>query len=198
MPTISDVDVRRYLDRIEFELPISIDLETLTALQRAHLTAVAFENLDVHAGNRVETGLEWSIPKLLDRDRGGWCFELNGAFSALLRSLGFDVLVLGAAVLLNGPTRVVDHATIEVRLDESWLVDVGFGNSFFLPLALNRPGPQDGGSGEFEFLGSPEGTTMAKLEQGVPVAQYRFKRVAHELTDFVPGSDALHDDDSNH
>jgi N-hydroxyarylamine O-acetyltransferase len=192
------IDVDAYLARIGFEEPISVDHVTLAALQRAHLQAVPFENLDVVAGVPVRTDLAWSIPKIVDRGRGGWCFELNGAFGALLDALGFDVSYLGAAVLLDGPNVVIDHLVLEVRLDTAWLVDVGFGDSFFVPLDLNRTGPQDGGNATYEFLASPQGTTLAELDGGVPAARFRFKRVAHQLADFDVASEALQADSTNH
>ena len=94
----------RYLERIGFDGPIRHDVTTVEALQRAHLTAVPFENLDVYHRRGVATGIDWSVPKIVERGRGGWCYELNGAFSALLESLGFTVTRLGATVLLDDST----------------------------------------------------------------------------------------------
>ena len=185
------LDVDRYLARIGFDREPAVDLATLVALHRAHLTAVPFENLDVYAGIPVTTDPARTMAKILDRGRGGWCFELNGAFAGLLAALGFDVVLLGAAVLLDGPTTVIDHLALEVALDEPWLVDVGFGVGFIRPLALNRSGPQDGETGTYELLASPQGTTLAHHDDGVPRAQYRFKRVGHVLADFEPVSERL-------
>ncbi len=189
------IDVDRYLRRIGMDRPVSLDRQGLETLQRAHLSAVPFENL--HVANRlgVRTDLDWSYHKVVELGRGGWCFELNGAFGALLDALGFEVLRIGAAVQRNGPTEIVDHLALEVVLDQPYLVDVGFGESFCRPLALNQRGPQDGGIGSFEFLPSPRGTTLAMLVDGVPEAQYRFKRVALELSAFDAASDHLQTDD---
>ncbi len=193
------MDVERYLARIDHTGPLGADLATLEALQRAHLTTVPFENLHVHRRLPVGTGTDWSVPKVVERGQGGWCFELNGAFAALLRALGFDVLHLGAAVLLNGPATVIDHLALEVALDEPYLVDVGFGDSFIRPLALNRRGPQDGGSGTFELIDSAQGLTLTRHDdEGVPVPQYRFRRVAHELADFDAASERLQADAEGH
>lgn len=193
------VDTQAYLSRIGFEGEPTLDVATLEALQRAHLTAVPFENLHVANGIGVRTDLEWSVPKIVDQGRGGWCFEANGAFAALLEDLGFDVSRLGAAVLLAGPNQVIDHLTIEVRLDEAYLVDVGFGDSFIRPLRLNDGGPQDGGSGTFEFLPSSQGTTLTEHDEaGVPSALYRFKRVDRGLADFDDPSERLQTDPELH
>lgn len=190
--SVDGMDVDRYLTRIGYHGPLANDRETLEALQRANLTAVPFENLHVHNGLGVRTDADWSLTKIVEQGRGGWCFEANGAFAALLTALGFEVLLLGAAVLLNGPTTVVDHLAIEVKLDEPWLVDVGFGDSFIVPLALNRRGPQDGGTGTYELFDSPQGLTLTRHDDaGLPAPQYRFKRVGHRLSDFDDASDHL-------
>ncbi len=191
-----NLDVERYLDRIAFEGRPNVDLPTLDALQRAHLTSIPFENLDVYDGVEVSTDPAHSLEKILDRGRGGWCFELNGAFALLLEAIGFRVNLLGAAVLLGGPTEVIDHLCLEVMLDEPYLVDVGFGDSFCRPLALNRPGPQDGRSGVFELMPGAQGTTLTRELDGVPSAQYRFKRVNRRIGEFEPASRNLQDDKS--
>ena len=185
----SPVDVPGYLERLGYDGVPSLDLPSLTRLQQLHMTAVPFENLDIALGEGVALDAGASINKIVAGGRGGWCFEVNGAFAALLEAMGFRVSLLGAAVLLDGPSRVIEHVALEVELDQPYLVDVGFGESSIRPLALNRRGRQDGGSADYQFIASPEGTTLALLDESdadaVPVAQYRFKRVAHSLTDFA-------------
>lgn len=194
-----EIDVNEYLRRIDFRGTPSVDLITLESLQRSHLTAVPFENIDVFYQVPVHTHLEHSLNKILTRRRGGWCFENNGAFGALLGALGFDVLRLGAAVLLERPNSVITHLALEVKLDVPYLVDVGFGDSFIRPLQLNSRGPQDGGSGVFEFIDSSHGLTMARHDaKGFPEPQYRFKRVAHELAEFDGASDRFQADRTLH
>lgn len=192
------IDVERYLRRIGLTDAVGVDRDGLETLQRAHLTAVPFENLHVAARIGVRTDLAWSYSKVVEQGRGGWCFELNGAFGSLLEALGFEVIRLGAAVQLLGPNEVIDHLTLEVLLDQPYLVDVGFGESFCRPLALSVRGPQDGGIGEFEFVPSPRGTTLARIANGVPEAQFRFKRVALALSDFDGASQHLQTDEQGH
>ena len=191
-----------YLDRIGFTGTPAVDVKTLAALQRAHMSTVPFENVAVWRGEQVSTATDWSLPKIIDRRQGGWCFELNGAFAMLLESLGFTVRRLGAAVLLDGPNQVVDHLTLEVQLDEAYLIDVGFGESFIKPLQLNNREPQDGGAGWFQFIDSAQGLTLTKLDgedgNGVPVPQYRFRRVAHVMDDFDEASERLRTDQTLH
>lgn len=143
-----DVDVAAYLERIRFPGVPEVDLGSLAALQRSHLGAVPFENLYVF--HRLDVGVDpsWSVPKVLG-GRGGWCFELNGAFATLLRALGYRVDTLGASVLLGPePPPEPDHTTLLVHLDRPYLVDVGFGESVTRPLPLDSTDPvrEDHGS----------------------------------------------------
>lgn len=196
----SEIERRnRYLNRIGVPTKLDPNFETLSQLMRAHLATVPFENLDVYRGVPVDTDIGTSIDKIVAQGRGGWCFELNGAFAWLLDAVGFDVALLGAAVLLNGPSAVIDHLTLEVTLDQPYLVDVGFGDSFIQPLRLNQASPQDGGSGTFEFMASSQGTTLTRHDaDGFPEPQYRFKRTHRTIEEFSVPSDALQGDKSLH
>ncbi len=185
------VDVAEYLDWIGFGGTPTVDRATLAHLQRLHMTAVPFENLSITQGIHLTTDAESSVDKIVRGGRGGWCFELNGAFAWLLDAIGFRVTMLGAAVLLDGPNQVIEHLTLEVTLDQPYLVDVGFGDSFIQPLALNSTRPQDGGNATYELIGSPQGTTLTRHIDGLPAPEYRFKRVAHRLDDFTAASDSM-------
>lgn len=140
------VDVDAYLARLGYAGDRAPTLTTLAALQLAHLRAVPFENLDVFARRGVRVDLAHSLHKVVARRGGGWCFELNGAFSALLGALGFDVTRHSAQVDSDdtlGPP--LDHLALVVHLDgRRWLVDVGFGDAPLAPLDLDDPSPQDG------------------------------------------------------
>ena len=199
MTELSAETVDRYLARIGLEAAPAPTVAGLTTLMQAHLSTVPFEALDVFVGRRVPTSLDHSIAKIVGAGRGGWCFENNGAFAGLLRALGFDVLQVGAAVLLDGPNSTIDHLCLEVTLDGSWLVDVGFGDSFTVPLDLNDRGPQAAPDATYELIDSSQGLTLTRHDaEGVPVPQYRFRRVHHPLDDFTPASDALQDDRTLH
>ena len=115
-------------------------LDTLRALHRAHLLAVPFENLDIARGRKIVFDEDALIHKIVEKRRGGFCYELNGAFAALLRGLGFQVTLISARVARDagGEGPEFDHLCLRVDLDEPWLADVGFGESFLEPLRL-RP-----------------------------------------------------------
>lgn len=93
MPTI---DAAAYLDRIGHLGSATPTDETLRRLDLAHLLTVPFENLDIHLGRPIVLDDQKLFDKFVRRRRGGFCYELNGLFAALLRELGFDVTMLAA------------------------------------------------------------------------------------------------------
>lgn len=127
-----------YLERIRYRGRTDPTAETLRLIHRAHMLAVPFENLDIPLKRQIVCDEASFLRKIVERRRGGFCYEMNGAFSALLRTLGFKVTLLSARVPRadgsEGPE--FDHLTLRVDLDEPWLADVGFGDSFTEPLRL--------------------------------------------------------------
>jgi N-hydroxyarylamine O-acetyltransferase len=133
------MDVQAYLDRIEYRGPFDPNFEMLRQLHLAHLVHVPFENLSIHAHKPIVLNDSALFEKIVTRRRGGFCYELNGLFAALLRELGFEVAMLSAQVAGNQNefSRDFDHMTLRVALNqEQWLADVGFGDSFNEPLPL--------------------------------------------------------------
>jgi N-hydroxyarylamine O-acetyltransferase len=131
------VDVERYLARIGYEGPLDASPETLAELQRAHMTAVPFENLDISLGRPLVLDREANYRKIVERRRGGWCYELNGLFSWLLEELGFEVTLLGSRVAgPGGASPDLAHLILRVDLDVPYIADVGFGESSLRPLLL--------------------------------------------------------------
>ena len=129
--------VQAYLDRIDFRGSTEPDLATLAALQRAHMLAVPFENLDIHLGRRLVLDPAVNYGKIVERGRGGWCFELNGLFAWLLVELGFDVTLLGSRVggSESGGSDLA-HLLLRIDLDQPYIVDVGFGEGALDPVPL--------------------------------------------------------------
>src|SRR5205814_2615000 len=92
------MDVRAYLDRIGYRGPLAPTVDTLRALHRQHMLTVPFENLDIGLGHEIVLDPERFVEKIVHRQRGGFCYELNGAFATLLAALGFRVPLLSARV----------------------------------------------------------------------------------------------------
>lgn len=188
----SSVNVDVYLDRIGLSAPIRPDLDSLEMLQRAHLSTVPFENLDVFARRAVRTDDEWTVTKIAERGRGGWCFELNGAFAALLTELGYEVKRLASTVLYGSVAPIPTHLSVEVTLDRPYLVDVGFGDSFIRPLPLDSEGPHDGGTAKFGFQFEGDTTTLISHgDDGTIQPHYRFESIGRLPADFEEASSYL-------
>ncbi|EOD66789.1 arylamine N-acetyltransferase family protein [Amycolatopsis vancoresmycina] len=180
------MDIDAYLDRLGVARPAAPDLATLRLLQERHLAAVPFENLSSHLGEPVVLDEDALFEKVVHRRRGGFCYELNGLFAALLRALGYDASLHAAQVFhADGtPGPPLDHAAIVVALDSGdWLVDVGFGRFARHPLPLFSVDPQLDPDGEFLLLDAPHGD-IDVLRDGEP--QYRLERRPRPLADFVP------------
>ena len=123
--------------------------ETVALLQRAHVTSVPFETLSVtgdpygpYEGEAVDVDPARAVEKLTRRDRGGWCFELNGAFTHLLDALGADPTPLAARMLGEDgeATPPANHRIVLLDLDGPHVVDVGMGSPMLRdPLPLDGP-----------------------------------------------------------
>ena len=135
---MNDSQLARYLERIGHGWNVRPDLETLRSLHRAHVTAIPFENLDVQLGLVPSLEPEAIFEKLVERRRGGWCYEMNGLFGAVLRAIGFDVTRVSCGVMRQdgGDERMGTHLALLVDCGGRWLCDVGFGGSLLEPLPL--------------------------------------------------------------
>ncbi|MCE8011525.1 arylamine N-acetyltransferase family protein [Billgrantia desiderata] len=128
----SALDLDAYLARIDYRGPLAPSLETLTALQQAHLAAVPFENLEIVTGGEIRIDLESLQDKLVRRRRGGYCHEQNTLFATVLDRLGFEVAGRNARMLMGEDASVVTplgHTLLVVKVaGHDWMVDVGVGN----------------------------------------------------------------------
>ena len=177
-----------YLKRINYSGSVAPSVETLRRLQLAHLLSVPFENLSIHLPEPVVLDDEALFEKIVLRRRGGFCYELNGLFAALLRALGFDVQMLSAGVFNSegelGPE--FDHMTLLVTLDERWLVDVGFGDSFIEPLPLDERGESVQRSRAYRIDKVEDDFMLLQKDPDVNwKPQYRFTLQPHIYKDYA-------------
>jgi N-hydroxyarylamine O-acetyltransferase len=139
MPDTGGIDLDRYLARIGWSGPLRPMADDLAALHLAHATHIPFENLDILLGRPIRLDLPSLQRKLITDCRGGYCFEQNTLFAAVLERIGFNVTMLAARVRF-GVQRVLPrtHALLVVEAaGERWLADVGFGTvGPLLPLPL--------------------------------------------------------------
>ena len=183
------MNITRYLQRIDYHGSREPTLETLRALHRAHLLAVPFENLNISRGWPIVLDEAALYQKIVEQRRGGFCYELNGLFASLLCALGFNVSMLAARVFnAQGELGIeFDHMTLHVQLDEPWLADVGFGDSFREPLRLNETGEQVQDGDAYRIACADDRLTLLRCEEQDWKAQYVFTLRAHSLADFAGG-----------
>lgn len=201
---MESVQVDAYLRRLGAQRPERPTDDVLRDLHLRHLRAVPFENLSIHLGEEIVLEEKRLVDKVVGAGRGGFCYELNGAFSALLTALGFDVTLLAARVYGDGerPGIPYDHLALRVRTVDGgdWLADVGFGAHSHLPLRFGERGEQADPGGAFRIsrarpdaagvyggAGSADGAAdLDVLRDGRP--QYRLEVRPRVLDDFVTGA----------
>jgi len=194
------MNVDAYLERIDYSGSREPNANTLRNLQVAHLHSVPFENLSIHAGEPIVLNDDALYRKIVEKHRGGFCYEANGAFAALLRALGFKVVMLAAGVAkgtntVSKPTvenlgliefgPVFDHMALMVTLADRWLVDVGFGDSFQEPLLLDETKQQQQGNQMFCLVPDHDQRILLRkddVDEWQP--QYRFTLDSYSYTDY--------------
>jgi N-hydroxyarylamine O-acetyltransferase len=182
------MNLSAYLQRLNYTGSLDPNAETLRALHQAHLLAIPFENLDIHLGRPIVPDEAAFFDKIVEQRRGGFCYELNGLFAALLRELDFEVTMLSARVAGEngnfGPE--FDHLTLLVQLEKRWLADVGFGEGFREPLQLDKPGEQKQAAGMYRLTQEDEAWIYWLHDEAKGwQAQYRFTLQPRQLADFA-------------
>lgn len=181
------MNIEAYLKRINYSGSLEPTAETLRALQVAHLKTVPFENLSIHNNEPIVLEDNALFDKIVDRRRGGFCYEANGLFAALLRALGFEVAMLAAGVAKKeggfGPK--FDHMTLMVTLAERWLADVGFGDSFLEPLLLDSREEQVQALRSFRIVDDDDHLILMRRNHGSDwEPQYRFTLQPYTFADY--------------
>ncbi|XP_013152528.1 arylamine N-acetyltransferase, pineal gland isozyme NAT-3-like [Falco biarmicus] len=153
------MDIKEYFARISYRGSYDKpDLATLTDIFQHHIRAVPFENLNIHCGERIVLDLEVTFNKIVRKNRGGWCMENNNLLSWVLKTLGYDVTLLGAKVFVpeyDAYAEEIDHLLLKVVLDnKSYIVDGGFGMAcqMWQPMELVSGRDQPQTPGIFRFL----------------------------------------------
>jgi N-hydroxyarylamine O-acetyltransferase len=184
---MDEAALHAYLDRIGAERPAVLDAAALGTLHRVHQTTVPFENLSIHLAEPISLDEVDLLAKIVTRRRGGFCYELNGAFALLLEGLGAQVTRVAARVFGGGGLGpLFDHLALVVRLPDGsgpWLADVGFGAHSTYPLRYESRDDQDDPGGRFSLADAPDGDVEV-FKDAEP--QYRIETRERDLEDFVP------------
>ena len=169
--------VDRYLKRLGIDHPGPPSTAGLRALHRAHVEQVPYEVIDVHL--RRPQALEPDhVAERIQRGRGGYCVQLNGAFAELLTALGYQVArhqawVQAGRTPLDPDVPSAPHMALTVTVDgTSWFADIGLGDGLHDPLPLRagtyrqgpftfRLGPSDLEPGGWRFEHDPRGSVTA-------------------------------------
>ena len=181
-----------YFARIGFQGTASADFATLKRMMRCQLFSVPFENLDVQQGKIVSLVPEEIYCKIVERNRGGYCYEVNGLFAMALGVLGIPYQFVAARPMTYPVRRPKTHVAIVVTIEgEQWLCDLGFGSyGIREPLNLNwinREIRQDFDT--FKLSRSPDQNYLLQsFTDGVWKNLYEFNLSPQEWVDFEPAN----------
>ncbi|HOI28983.1 MAG TPA: arylamine N-acetyltransferase [Melioribacteraceae bacterium] len=198
---MNDLSVEKYLERIGLVKIEAPSIEFLSKLQLAHLYSIPFEDLDIPDRARIILDIKRFYYKIIPAKRGGFCYELNGLFHWLLTQLGFNVDMLSARVYNKqiqelGPE--FDHMTLLVHLDKDYLVDVGFGDSFRIPIEMPSGECADISGRYKTFPAEGNLFELKKFEENDWMLQYTFKTIPRKLSDYSEMCDFQQDSPDSH
>lgn len=183
------MDPIKYLNRFD-AYPVEENyLQDLAKLQSLHMQHIPFENLDVIRKVPIYLNLESIYDKVVNQQRGGYCYELNGLFCWLLQQIGFDAKMISATVMKpDGSYAKPDtHAAIIVELDAPYLVDAGFGDSTISPIPLGGERHTDN-SGTYRIDEiETDVYELTRENDGDEKVLYRFTLEEKKLEDFHEG-----------
>lgn len=183
------MDTWAYLKRIGYRGPTRPNADVLFKLHKRYLLSIPFENLDIHIGRPIILSENAFHNKIIKYHRGGFCYELNGSFAALLTQLGFKVSMLSSRVQRKGGgfSPDFDHMTLLVQLKHQWLADVGFGDSFTEPKRLDISSPQTDRGRDYHFTREDGWVLLSRRvkRSGPWEPQYKFNLTPRKLEDFV-------------
>ncbi len=168
-----------YLRRVGLEQAPAPTLDGIAALQRAQRLAIPFENFDIRLGRGIALDPDAVFDKLVTRCRGGYCFEQNRLLGTALGSIGVASTPLLARVWLSGGGDVppLTHMLLHVALDGAgWIVDAGFGGSYFPPMRLAEGESATGPDGAVHRLAQhpAHGWMLERRQNGEFMPQYSF------------------------
>lgn len=187
------LDIDAYFERIGYAGARAPTLETLKALHYAHALSIPFENLDVLAKRPPKLDLASLQRKLVTEKRGGYCFEVNALFAAVLRELGFNVTTLIGRVRWLAPEDVDtarSHMLMLVELPEgTYLADVGFGGLTMTgPIRFETGIEQETPHEPRRLLDHEDGFELQAKIAGAWTSIYRFTREPHRRSDYEVAS----------
>jgi N-hydroxyarylamine O-acetyltransferase len=185
-------NLQQYLNRINFSGKIELTLDGIKKLMRSQLFAVPFENIDVQAGKIISLNGDDIVNQIVNQNRGGYCYQINGIFSLTLQEIGIPHYYIAARPMVNPGENAKTHfgiiATIE---NEDYLIDLGFGgNSIREPLKLSEIGKEiHHDSDTFTLLKTENGEYLLQVLLGKEWSNlYSFDLSPQRWIDFKPAN----------
>ena len=178
---MNDSEISQYLSRINLG-DCNSTLEGLMSLQEHHAEYIPFENLDIVVGREIALNHQHLFEKIVTKNRGGYCFELNGLYAELLKSVGFSPKPVLGRVWLSNPkgTPPRNHLANLVELDgKTFVTDVGFAGLITrIPLDINDASPVNDKDGKVRVIPVADRQFMIQRESDKGWAnQYSFENV---------------------
>jgi N-hydroxyarylamine O-acetyltransferase len=196
----SNFDLQKYFDRIGYKydqssighLDQKVDIDKLTEIMRRQLFSVPFENTEVQAGLVPSLTPEHIVTKIVERKRGGYCYEVNGIFAMALTALEIPYYFVAARPMFYPTTRPKTHMAIVAQVDgQDWLCDLGFGSyGIRAPFPLHQLAceiQQDQDTFMITKTSEREYCLQAKVD-GKWANQYGFDLYPQEWVDFAPAN----------
>ncbi|MFO1088108.1 MAG: arylamine N-acetyltransferase [Hyphomicrobiales bacterium] len=132
--------LQHYLERVGYRGVVRTDYACLRGIHRAQAFAIPYENLDVQLGRPLDFDIERIFRKIVDSRRGGWCYETHILLAWALKEIGFDVTTVTAGIHRHEHGDIVlgNHTALLVRLDRTYLADLGLGDGIRDPIPLEK------------------------------------------------------------
>ncbi len=162
--------LKKYFERLGLELPASVtpDGAFLREIFRAHVTHIPYENIDYLNQDKQEITLERSYSQVVEKKRGGICFDMNSLLSEVLNTLGYEAYpVIADHYRTHMEHTDYRHSALIVRDCEGtkWLADVG--DSFsgaLMPLLLSENVEQHPGNEAYLLRKREDGSWMLYVQ----------------------------------
>jgi len=182
------MNIDEYLQRLRLTITPTNDLDTLTTLHRAHAFTVPFENFNVQLKRPIPLDTDSLFKKLVTEKRGGYCYELNILFAALLEELGFEVTHLIGRPLYgyNNVLRPKTHMILKVSLEgKDYLCDLGFGGKGLIePIELSYDIEHEQFGDTFKLIPHTEGFELQSKLYEEWISLYSFDLHSQDLIDY--------------
>ena len=187
------IDTTLYLRRLGYDRPPPPTLDTLRTLQWRHTAAFPFETLATLLRQPVPMELHAIERKLLHEGRGGYCYELNRMFLALLSTLGYAARGITGRVVMGeaeGAVTARTHLLSLVTVDGvRYTVDVGFGGMVpTAPLRLDREDAQSTPHEPYRIVRRGDSRLLQAQVAGEWRALYVFDLQPQTEIDYIVGN----------